>query len=504
MTPLSKRRIVVITILVLLLPLVFTVWVSIINVGILVVERSDQTSPIKSIAYNKTEDPSDPKTTEDTSITLPSGDYDIQVTLQDNSRYYRQVSVPSFRKQISIQPSSFEHELEAIGKETFPFILAANNSDVISYNQAHDLKKVPRDKISPLDAKVSVDPNLSSLLNPISLSNGTVVGLNATGANVYIPTLYSAITEMAFAYRAYDYSGSKYGTQIFRAGPGFAVFDGDTRTVNFFGTDLSSKEPFASVSLTNYTLTDSSSLPIMTTGKGSVAFVTGEREVDEGLSVGAIKNAEVHVLSKDGAVIGVVKIEGDTAVSRLSLSDDGSYIVVGSPQSTRFYSVSTRKPVLTIPLTFTEHVWDGDNFVFSSPNAGIFVASMKNRDTSNILPDITLNISSIGFIDDGKLYFSAFSELNTNTSFPDAYSVSLTDPADDSNILAKSLPIWSGDYSIDYIGDKIIVTSVQYIVDGVVVNNEGELAAKEMLNTVLPDQKNYRIEYAHTPFDVSD
>lgn len=488
-----------VTLIVLMLMVVVTVgwmiyyWIS---HGRIVVNVPDGVS-VKGVSYCNCNPVCGSMTeTESSSVAVESGNYVVQVLLDNNTSYIANVSVGGWLSSAAVTPKTHTFSVSPVATNTNEYILPVGdsyftyslestgrmvNSDQL-WSQVVGAQHIDRDRLLIVQQQTSHEAALAgSLVRVYDSKTGTttIVGQSEESA-----TRASVL----------------YGNDA------MYILGRDNRKVVKVSsdnmTDISIPDGVAYAKLDDW--------PIMTINDELAAVLSGNDFVplDDGESRRGTKPSVITLYDTDGfSVKKSIDIGVRSDIMNLSLSPDNKKIAVVGERSIEVYGADSAKLEFSTPISSggTDSLFWRDNtsFIYSLDMGGIYLADLGRQEAYSIIDNDLLRITSLSGLVDGKVYLTAFpnKEGNVEKTSPDGYIIDLTTEiagpsTEDTEGITRSLPYDAPGYSIRY-----HFTGTQVILDIDAAQGYRNQAVGNMYRLGF-DPGNYPIEFKdHTnPF----
>lgn len=464
---------------------------------------------ITEVIYANSNSPEEVNRDDADRIAVRPGTYTVEVRLENGATYFKEVIVPAWLGSTTIEPKVIENRITRVSVDTFPNLALSDNL-IASYETNGAIKRTPINIIPEVASEIDTTSEAALLKNKITLSPTKIAGVLTDIEDYYVPVIYDFSNEQTRRFAADEINQSAASIQLSAANSGFTLYDQDEKAIHFYDSEDNVRNLRTyTVSIDKFTIALNRDRPIYSAAADKIVLLEGNDftiDEDHGPDDKDTKDiqSKLIVLNTKGDVTRKINIPSDQSVYDIKLSPDAKYVSVSSTYALFIYSLDSGEKLFTIPIEHTDVLWsEDDELLFSVPSQGLYKASLTNKEAVNILPGRTLRISDISFIQQRQLYFSAFTIKDTTTSTPDAYTLNLDIVADDNSISSK-LPIIEEEYTIDYIANKLVVTTLRYTDSTGWSDAPAETEAREKAAELVQDFPQYSAEYRYTNVYIND
>lgn len=436
------------------------------------------------------------------SAVAPSGEYTLVTSNSSDMVSFYTINVPRFLTSTNVSLSTNEPLTSAIGRKT-GINIGIKNSKPISWEDNGSITPLDSTNISGDRTSRGSLPNFPSFSQSVQISPILIGGLVRTNQG-YQPAMYNLDSETTNFAPLIITSKPVY---IERSAGGFSAFDTGNKIITSYTSKDASVQSSLSVK-SNTDLATYNNTPLYSYSPTKLALATGRVMNDGG--DGEVENDAskplnlliVDVKTKKQ----VVKISlADMSIRDVVLSPDGNHVFVEGNQSAGIYNTTTGKREFTIPYAATQFIWSdsSDQFVFQA-EADIFLGSVKNKNAISLVPNNTLRPTNISFIDEGYVYFTAYTTKTDGNKLPDAYRSALKSSTNSSSrSILKHLPYQGSGFYIDSLDNTITIQTTRYITDNGTLPNSSALdEAKKYIQNNIPDTSKYTVEERFIDMDL--
>lgn len=459
---------------------------------------------ISSVTYTSVGDQTSTKTTKDTSLYLSSGDYTVKVTKTDHSSYIKQVTVPHFLQSNHVSVSSLQHDLRSIAKESLLNVGYVTQSGISTFENG----AITSNKRTSVAAMKKSDNSTPDFSDVAVVSNGVLGGV-IEGDNNFIPVFYNFKTDKSVYYPAVavDKSDTQGVSVESDNSGGFSVFSAASQRLYTYSLK-NTKSATKQLAFKDFNVASFDNKPLYSSTKSTIAVLEGSQAVSTSDNQ-AIKTKsseyKLTIAAADGKKKQTKSMSFDQPVNTITLSKNGNYIFISTPNTAYVYTVDNLQPVLTIPFEAKQPIWvNDDEFVFvTDENTVVYKASVKKGTVTSLFADNLLAVSSLSYIDENKLYFTAFSKQNEYAENPDAYVVDIMRPTKTNNQLVKDFPFQASGYYIQAQDHTLYVQLTRYVSDtGVFYDKKAYSEALDYIKNTIRDSGQYNIKKHFIDIDL--
>ena len=395
--------------------------------------------------------------TTSSTVTVPSGEYVVQINLQNNTSYTKNIHVGRFLGTTTVDTASYSFSLSTLAATTNQHILPLDGSFITydpegsayvlgqsnillpsqltaaHYVSAHELLLIEhtegQESVSQAERVLLYDTSSKT-----TTSLGTISGIDAATVHYGHTALYGIL------------NNAKGYTLVRIAPQGI--------------TESSIPE--------NISVAKNNDVPIMSASDIYTTVLSGNDyyipQADE-QSSSNLSSSIVTIYQPSFKKVREIQLGARNDISKLSLSPTSKYLAVIGENSIQTYDTETG----TLQFETRAHnpsgssiLWRNDSsFIYQIDTGGIYLSDIREKESYSILNTSLLRITDISAVVDNKVYFTAYpnEEGNYDRVNPAGYviDISTTSPstattADDS--LLRKLPYDGLTYSITYHFDK--------------------------------------------------
>ena len=436
-----------------------------------------------------------PGESSDTRILLPSGDYLVQRPDGFGGFTIQNATAPRWLTTTSLQPQTAGFRTTAISKNSLLHVGLRNNK-VISYRddtyRSADTKNITNDNI--VDKSFVNYPGFNS---SIQIGSEKIGGFVET-PNGFQPTIYDINKETI---KTFAFVNDYVDTGLIAIHDGFGYLDKKNNVVFLYTSDTVQE-----ISLKGLNVSFNADEALFSYSNGKIAVVTGlslvlsgDDEPEDAIS----DKQKIFVFDTETKNIEQQLNFGDTFITGVSLSPNGQFIAVQTPDSTSVINIVSKKQVHTIPFSTSDLTWvENNTIVVNTANDGIMLADINEKTTKSIVPYSLVKPTKVSFIKNGMVYFTGYKANVRGKVNANIYSsVIKTNSTDQKNYaVIENFPYQGRDYYIDIYNNTITVQRTRYVSNGnATVSKEALNRAKQYAQDKLGDSlKKYTYNLTYT------
>lgn len=393
------------------------------------------------------------------SLTIPKGDYTVNITLDNNSNYVKNVTVGGFLAKAEIDVKSYKFSpstLEGVDKQ---YVIPLNGG-YVTYNQDDTAKPLGNAAqlqldIRPLSAAKYVDEN------NVVLIYGTHAQDENNTVNAYA-SLYNTNSGAVSKIGDIDVTTSAQNT-YYSSNAVYVVSAIDKTITKISADGIVTKSLPMQYSMNG-------SRPIVAFGKDFMAVISGNDyspPIDDGEVEAPKPIASLITVYKisDFSKITEIDVGQRNDISDISLSPNDAWITITAKSNLISYNLKTGKKILSTPSTITESehlVWSDDHsYLYQNGVTGLYRADLETKESYSIVDNSLLIVDYISCVIGEKVYLTASpNNPNSNTRMSQGgYTIDLSSDTSnttviDSDSLVRVLPYNGATFTIGYHFEK--------------------------------------------------
>lgn len=480
-TPFTRRNILLVTGIVALIAII----VFVVTHGFLIVENVTNNEPYRHTSYSSDLTPTSSGSTGSFNL-LTSGNYSLEMSTSDSGIDTKFITVPRFFTTTTTKRESGEKKVEVLGRGVMAR-LASAQSGLIAWNESGDYYPINQGRIDNSDAVEQTSGVYPDFEQVVQVNGSLLGGFTRNDDGSIFPTFHNLSISDNSIFQPFTPGES---VVVKREVGGFSIYDSNSETFLLYrpGEEgpLSFKQEVDSVATYDRT-------PLYSIGTKRTAIVTGgditsSNEDEDVKSTDASFRVRIFNTSDKKQL---VDKSLEASIKDLSLSPEGNYLYVHTDRSMVIYETKSLTPVYASPFLVNDFMWiNNDSFTFTTAEQGMFIGSAKSSSARTVASFRVVRPTQLSYINDGWIYFTAYTDQNDGAINPDAYRVSIKDAASDRDkTVLREFPHKGDGYYIDFINGRLVVQLTRYIDStGSFEDEEAKLAVNSFVADFFPDE----------------
>ncbi len=461
--------------------------------GRLITPSAGESTPV---SYSRLQDSLNraPGITASESTITPTGVYSVSTGDTDGNRYIRNITVGRLLQPTAAQGTVKPNRLSTLGRNALSQITQSARG--LSTYEGSVFRLIEPSNITNENFKEFELAALPEFVDHIQLDHQTLVGFEETNGGVQ-PIRYNTVSQSVTIYPIIS-EVSQNNVTLLEAGERFALFNQSDSMLSIYGP--ASEVVDVSIGAAD-NITRNNGVPVISLSSNRLAVITGPDFVSSNDTADDLEGGDwtVSVIDISSKKI-LNKLTFKAPVTKVSLSPSGSRLAVTTDSQTGFFDANSSEHLFAIPHAIDDLRWANDErFIFSTALEGIFSGSLAKKTAATLVSYQDVRPTALGFIQDGQLFFTGYSESIANAEYPDSYAVSLTDKATKADLNAvRAFPHQGRGFYTDFLSGTATVQLTRYISDGSVsIDESARKAAIDYITRKVADYPREKIRFTY-------